>query len=109
MLVYFGSLSSKVNIFYPHRYNLGLCGTKSPRKSMTNRKPLDTASQVILNDRLRNTKQWSCRQNQRESASGGLKKIPETGTVNHGLSALTFINKRYFILLEIIATVTGLF
>ena len=30
-------------------------------------------------------------------------------TVNHGLSALTFINKRYFILLEIIATVTGLF
>ena len=47
---------------------------------MTNRKPLDTASQVILNDRLRNTKQWSRRQNQRDSASGGLKKIPETGT-----------------------------
>ena len=46
---------------------------------MTNRKPLDTASQVILSDRLRNTKQWSRRQNQRDSASGGLKRIPETG------------------------------
>ena len=38
---------------------------------------------------------------------GGLKKYLKH--VNHGLSAVTFINKRHFILLEITATVTGLF
>ena len=37
----------------------------------------------------------------------GLKKYLKH--VNHGLSAVTFINKRYFNLLEITATVTGLF
>ena len=38
---------------------------------------------------------------------GGLKKYLKH--VNHGLSAVTFINERYFILLEITATVTGWF
>ena len=38
---------------------------------------------------------------------GGLKKYLKH--VNHGLSAVTFINKRYFNLLEITATATGLF
>ena len=39
--------------------------------------------------------------------SGGLKK--HLKHVNHGLSAVTVINKRYSISLEITATVTGLF
>ena len=45
----------------------------------------------------------------RERVGGSQKNTWNWYTVSHGLSALTFINKRYFILLDIIATVTGLF
>ena len=38
---------------------------------------------------------------------GGFKKYLKH--VNHGLSAVTFINKSYFVSLEVTATVTGLF
>ena len=38
---------------------------------------------------------------------GGLKKYLKH--VNHGLSAVTFINKRYFILFEITASVMSSF